>query len=169
MSGLLGFQRSNLLGIYLNDQLAMGLLWRELARRARANNRGDPAETALTEVAEAITEDVETFRQIMRRVGVRENHWKSGLAIVLERFARVKPNGRLVGYSPLSRFTELEFLVMGIDRKKQLWATLRDPAGLGERLPDVDFDQLIARAEQQRALLDPWRVQAGLRAFGTAR
>ncbi|WP_063045241.1 MULTISPECIES: hypothetical protein [Nocardia] len=48
------------------------------------------------------------------------------------------------------------------------WTTLRGPAGLGERLREVNFDHLIARANQQRAMLEPWRVQAGAQAFGTA-
>ena len=38
-------------------------------------------------------------------------------------------------YTPLARFEELEFVAMGIDGKKILWTTMRDLAGLGERLP----------------------------------
>ena len=155
------------LGIYLNDQLAMGVLWRELARRTHRSNRGTPAEGPLAEVASAISEDVETFRGIMRRLGIRPNPVKTGLAVAAERLGRLKPNGRIVKYSPLSRFTEVEILAMGIEGKKQLWATLRDLADLRNRLPDFDFDRLIERAEHQRATLEPVRVQAGKNAFGT--
>jgi hypothetical protein len=35
------------LGIYMNDQLALGTLWRELARRSQRNNSG-------TELGEAL-------------------------------------------------------------------------------------------------------------------
>ena len=146
----------------------MGVLWRELARRAQRNNQGTPAGEALAEVASAIAEDVETFRGIMRRIGISPNPVKTGGAVVAERLGRLKPNGRLSRYSPLSRFIELEFLVMGIEGKKQLWTTLRDLAGLDTRLPDVDFDALIERAEHQRAALDPLRARAGMGAFGTA-
>jgi len=155
------------LRIYLNDQLAMGVLWREMARRSERNNRGTPAEAVLGEVASAIAEDVETFRGIMRELGINPNRVKAGLALCAERLGRLKPNGRLIRYSPLSRFAELEFLSMGIEGKKQLWATLRDLAGLGKRLPGVDFDELIKRAEHQRAALDPVRIQAGLDALST--
>jgi hypothetical protein len=58
---------------------------------------------------------------------------------------------------------------MGIDAKKQLWATLRDLAGLESRVPDVDFDRLITRAEEQRAELEPFRVRAGIDAFRDGR
>jgi hypothetical protein len=57
---------------------------------------------------------------------------------------------------------------MGIDGKKLLWTTLRDLAGLGSRLPDIDFDQLIERANQQRADLEPFRARAGTNAFTAA-
>lgn len=62
---------------------------------------------------------------------------------------------------PLSRFVELEILIMGIEGKKQLWTTLDDLAGLRTRLSGVDFDGLIQRAEHQRATLEPLRVRAG--------
>jgi hypothetical protein len=157
-----------LFGIYLKDQLALGIAWRELARRAAGNNKDTKTGAALELVATAIAEDVSTFRDIMQRLGIRPDRVKNVAVTVAERVGRLKPNGRLLGYSPLSRFEELEFLTMGIDGKKQLWATLRDLAGLGERLPDVDFDGLVARAEQQRATLEPFRAEAGREAFLTA-
>jgi hypothetical protein len=149
------------LRIYLNDQLALGLAWRELARRAARENRGGAAGEALATVARMIAEDVDTFETIMRRLGVRRSSPKTAAAVVAERLARLKLNGRIRSYSPLSRFIELDVLAMGIDGKKLLWTTLRDLAGLGERLPDVDFAELIARAELQRELLEPHRAGAG--------
>ncbi|MCT2585522.1 hypothetical protein [Actinophytocola gossypii] len=153
------------LDIYLNDQLAMGVAWRELARRSARNNPDGDAGTALRAVASAIAEDVDTFRDIMSRLGVRRDPIKPGLAMAAEWLGRFKFNGQLSGYSPLSRFEELEILTMGIDGKKQLWTTLRDLAGLSIRLPDIDFDALIRRAEDQRAQLEPFRVLAGTEAF----
>lgn len=149
------------LEIYLNDQLALGVVWRELARRSQRNNRGTDLGEALDRVSAGIAEDVVTFRTVMRRAGVRVNPLKVPVAVGAERLARLKLNGRLTTYSPLSRFMELEVLVMGIDRKKQLWETVRDLAGLGSRLPEIDFQQLIDRAERQRADLEPYRVRAG--------
>lgn len=156
---------STFLNTYLKDQLALGVLGRELARRAQRNNRDTPAGLALATVATGLAEDVATFETIMRRLGVKPSPVKTGLATIAERLGRLKLNGRLVTTSPLSRFVELEFLAMGIDGRKQLWTTLRDLAGLGAGLPDVDFDQLIARAERQRAELEPFRVSAGRKAF----
>jgi hypothetical protein len=155
-----------LLSIYLNDQLAAGVLWRELARRSAANNAGTEAGAAIERVAAGIAQDVETFRQIMRRLGVRESKIKPRLAVVGERLGRLKLNGRLASYSPLSRFVELDVLAMGIEGKKILWENLRDGAALAKRVADVDFDALIERAGHQRAALEPFRLAAARNALG---
>lgn len=153
------------LRIYMNDQLASGMLWREVARRSQRNNSGTQLGEALARVSSGIAADVETFQWMMRRLGIRMNPVKIGLAIGAERLGRLKFNGRLGTYSPLSRFVELDFLAMGIEGKKLLWTTLRDLAGLAARLPDVDFEDLIERAERQRADLEPFRVRAGTEAL----
>ena len=154
-----------LLRIYMDDQLALGVAWRELARRAQRNNAGTELGGVLAGVADGIAEDVATFETIMRRLGMSRSVVKPALATAAERVGRLKLNGRLRGYSPLSRFVELDFLAMGIDGKKLLWANLRDLADVKSRLPDIDFDRLIERAEAQRAEIEPFRREAARRAF----
>jgi hypothetical protein len=153
------------LRIYMNDQLALGVLWRETARRAARENAGNAAGAALAEVAQAIAEDVVTFETIMDRLALRRSPVKPRLAMAAERIGRLKLNGSLRSYSPLSRFAELDFLVIGIEGKKQLWSTLGDLAALRERLPDIDFTALVERAEAQRAALEPHRRRAGTEAL----
>ena len=154
-----------LLGIYMNDQLAAGVVWREVARRSAGSNKGTALGEAVDRVATQIAEDVETFERIMDRLGIERSRVKTTLALAGERVGRLKLNGRLFSYSPLSRFAELDFLAAGIEGKRILWANLRDFADLADRLPDVDFDGLIERAERQRAELEPFRAQAGREAF----
>lgn len=154
------------LRIYMNDQLAAGVVWREVARRSARNNQGTELGEAVGRVANAIAEDVATFEQIMRHLGIPRNPFKPALAVVGERVGRLKLNGRVASYSPLSRFVELDFLAMGIDGKKLLWSNLRDLAQLSGRLPDVDFDGLIERAQWQRDEIEPFRTRAGHDALG---
>jgi hypothetical protein len=154
------------LRIYMNDQLALGVAWRETARRAARENRGTPAGDALAAVARQIAEDVTLFESMMRRLGLSRNPVKPALAVAAERVGRLKPNGHLRSYSPLSRFVELDFLVMGIEGKKILWQNLRDLAGV--QLADVDFDALIERADEQRRTLEPFHHQAGVDALRIA-
>ena len=156
------------LAIYMNDQLALGVAWRELARRAQRANDGTPLGDALARVAAGIAEDVALFQDLMDRLGIARSRAKPVLAALAERLGRLKLNGRVVGYSPLSRFVELDVLLMGIDGKKVLWANLRDHAGLRDRLPDVDFDRLIERAQRQREELEPFHARAGKDALGAA-
>lgn len=155
------------LRIYMNDQLALGIAWREVARRAQRQNEGTALGEALARVATGISEDVDAFEGMMERLGLERDRVKPTLATVAERLGRLKPNGQLRGYSPLSRFAELDFLAMGIEGKKILWANLRDFGDLGQRLPDIDFDGLIERAGSQRAELEPFRARAGHEALST--
>jgi len=149
----------------MNDQLAAGVAWREVAKRSASSNAGTELGAAVQSVASQIAEDVATFEQIMDRLGIGRSRVKPSLAMVAERVGRLKLNGRLLSYSPLSRFAELDFLAAGIEGKRILWGNLRDFADLATRLPDVDFDHLIERAERQRAELEPHRAQAGRDAF----
>jgi hypothetical protein len=153
------------LRIYMNDQLALGYGWRELARRAERNNEGTPLGHALKGVASGIAEDVATFEKMMRRLGIPRSPVKPTLAIIGERISRLKMNGHILAYSPLSRFLELDILAMGLDGKVLLWSTLRDLAGLAARLPETDFGYLIRRAREQREEVEPLRRQAAQQAF----
>src|SRR3954453_12164677 len=101
------------LNIYMNDQLALGVGWRELARRAASGAEGTEAGPDPAQVADAIAQDVTTFEQIMARLDLQPSRLKPALAIAGERFGRLKPNGHLVSTSPLSPFVELDALVMG--------------------------------------------------------
>lgn len=64
-----------------------------------------------------------------------------------------------------SRFIELEILTMGIEGKKVLWTILRDFAALAAHLADIDVDELVRRAEQQRRALEPHRTRTGAAAL----
>lgn len=158
-----------LLGIYMTDHLALGVFALELARRAQRAHAGTELAAALARVAEdGIAQDIAFYKLMMRRLGLSCRSPKIALAIVGERIGRVKLNGRLWRRSPLSSFEELDFVVMAIENKVVLWQNLRDLAGLRERLPDVNFEELIARARAQRSQLEPFRLQAGRTAFGGA-
>jgi hypothetical protein len=159
---------ARLLGIYLNDHLAGATAGSALARRALANNRGTQLGTVLERVAAEIEEDRRELLRVMRLLDVEPGTVKRGLALAAERIGRLKLNGQLTGYSPLSRVVELEGLVIGIEGKKSLWLNLRDGAKLGARLEGVDLDRLIARAERQQAALAAERAEAGHLAFAAS-
>lgn len=136
------------LPIYLNDHLAGATVGVELARRLEAGNRGIEAMApALQRVNAEIEVDRQTLEDVLDRLGVSRSTVKPHAAWLLERLSRLKPNGHLRGYSPLSRVLELEGLSIGIVGKIELWRTLSG-LGLAQRA-GVDFDALAARAEEQ--------------------
>jgi hypothetical protein len=68
--------------------------------------------------------------------------------------SRLKANGRLIGYSPLSPVLELDGLIMGITGKLEIWRSLQAIEN-GSRIGGVDFDLLAAR---RRTSAIAWRI-----------
>ena len=103
-----------LLGIYLNDHLAGSTVGVELARRAASQNEGTDYGDVLARVAAEIDEDREALQHLMEALEVKRDHPKVLAGWVAEKLGRLKPNGQILGYSPLSRLVELETLAFGI-------------------------------------------------------
>ncbi|HET9161867.1 MAG TPA: hypothetical protein VFN89_00280 [Solirubrobacterales bacterium] len=152
-----------LLAIYLNDHLAGATGGVELARRARSSNRGSRWGVPLDEICAEVEADRDTLGEIMESLAVRRNTAKVAGAWAAEKLGRLKLNGRLRGYSPLSRLVELEMLHIGITGKLELWQALQRT--LSSKLPDVDFAALLTRAESQRQALERLRIDAAAEAL----
>jgi hypothetical protein len=158
--------RSNPLAIYLNDHFAGATVGVELARRAAANNRGNPYGDVLAEIAKDIERDRESLAEVMDRLSVRSDRLKVAASWVGEKATRLKPNDKLLGYSALSRLEELELLSLGVEGKLALWQALRRTHGGDSRLRGVDLDELIERARSQRRRLERQRRRAAEEALG---
>jgi hypothetical protein len=153
------------LAIYLNDHLAGATLGVELARRLRSSNQGDAEMGApLAQICAEIEADRETLVRLMDRLGVGRDRVKPLLARLGERLGRLKLNGRITGYSPLSRVLELEFLSGLIGGKLQLWNALEQR--FGEGLDGFDFHALADRADSQGRRVEDLHLKAAARAFG---
>jgi hypothetical protein len=158
---------NRLLAIYLNDHLAGATLGVELARRLRSSNRGDAEFGApLARLCSEIEEDYDTLVRLMERLGVDRNSVKPTLAKIGERLGRLKLNGQLRGYSPLSRVLELEGMAGGIGLKLQLWNAMEQ--SYGETLDGFDFHALAARADNQGQRVEDLHLAAAQRAFPSA-
>jgi hypothetical protein len=154
-----------LLGIYMNDHLAGSVVGLRLARRITRQNEDNEYGRQMAQIAEEIEEDKETLHQIMERMGVHQKQTRLALAWVAEKAMRLKPNGRLVGYSPLSRVLDLEGLTMGITGKLELWRSL-EASRSGSELQGIDLARLIERAEGQRDRVEDLRIRAAREALG---
>ena len=154
---------NGLLRTYLQDHHAGATAGLELARRAASSNEDHPSGPELASIADDIAEDRDVLERVMKELEVKPHPVKDGAAWTAEKLGRLKPNNRLIGYSPLSRVVELEGLVLGVTGKTALWEALGD--SVGTRVEGVDFAALSARAQDQRTRLERLRREAAAEAL----
>ena len=136
-----------LLEIYFADHLAASTAGLELARRSARSNAGHATGEFLRRLVVEIEEDRETLERVVTRLGFKPSRPKEVAAWVAEKLGRLKLNGQVRGYSPLSRVLRLESLAVGIAGKEARWTALRRVAAVDS----VDLEELIERARRQRA------------------
>lgn len=154
------------LRIYLHDHLAATTLARELANRSLGRNRGSELGTFLERFLEDQSRERAMLLETMRRMSVAPQTLKVAAAWMAERIGRLKPNGQLTGYSPLSRLLEIEGLLGLIRGARSMWLAL---ARLDdERLRGLDLLERAERADRQMAELE--RIELGFvtEAIGTS-
>lgn len=150
----------NLLAIYLNDHRAGSVAGLELAKRTLNNNKGTEYEAFLAQLVEDIHEDQAALDRIIERSGIPRSPVKPGLAWASEKVGRLKLNGAITGYSPLSRLIELEGLRLGVEGKRCLWRSLKSARPAEAAVTDEELDELISRAEAQIEAIEEHRVKA---------
>jgi len=146
------------LATYLNDHLGGSTGGLELVKRASRSNGGNEYGPVLAELVREIEEDRNALLELMAELDVGRDRVKVLAGWAGEKAGRLKPNGSLVSYSPLSRLIEIEGLVIGVTGKLSLWENLREI--LGDRVGGVDLVELAERARSQRARLDALRAAA---------
>jgi hypothetical protein len=154
------------LHIYLNDHLAAAVGGVQLARRAAKQNRDTDYGESLATLAAEINQDRRTLQSLLKALDVRGDPVKILASVGAEIAGRLKLNGSLISYSPLSRMEELEFLLVGVSAKAVLWRALRDSLADDPRLKDFDFEELGKRANSQRQRLEGLRRRAAAEVLG---
>ncbi|WP_242346620.1 hypothetical protein [Anaeromyxobacter terrae] len=158
----------DLIACYVEDHLALSLGGVRLARRALGENRGSSYAGLLERLLPELQEERELLRDVLRALGGSPSGLKEAAVMLGELAGRLKPNGRLLSYSPLSRVWELEALTAGSESRRGLWNALARAQRRDARLEGFDLEALEARARRQRDELERWRLRAADEAFGTA-
>jgi hypothetical protein len=154
-----------LLRIYLQDHHAGSTTGLELARRIRGSNKGNEYGQAMAKIVDEIAADKKALESIMDDLGFGADKIKDIGAWALEKAGRLKLNGQITGYSPLSRVIEFEGLVTGISGKIALWGALLQIAPEEPRLDAAHLERLRERGESQRATVEDLRERAAREAF----
>jgi hypothetical protein len=154
-----------LLEVYLNDHLAGSVAGRELLDRCLDNNAEGPLGDFLRRLQGELEEDQMALRGVLKSFGGTEDRVKEATGWLAEKLGRLKLNGQLAGYSPLSRLEELEGLVLGIRGKMALWGTLEEMAATRGPLHGLDLALLQERARRQHEEAEVHRREAARRAL----
>jgi predicted DNA-binding ribbon-helix-helix protein len=155
------------LRIYLQDHLAGSTAGLELARRARGSNQGTEYGPPLAQIADEIDADRRQLQGIMEDLGFGADRLKNLAFWAGEKVGRLKLNGELTSYSPLSRVVELEGLFAGVTGKRAVWASLLELAPTEPRLDVALLERLRDRADEQRQTVEELRLKAAREAFAT--
>jgi len=150
---------------YLNDHLAGATLGCDLAEHIRSMNEGTPLGEVMASVAAEIEKDRDTLRQLMQRLEISENRVKRAGGWVAEKVSRVKFSGLSSGEPELGTFMALEGLSLGIEGKADLWRALAQVTDEFAPVAALDLDELIARAESQRSVVERERMACARRAL----
>jgi hypothetical protein len=155
---------SDALSTYLHDHLAGAAYAIDLVEfmhdQHKGNDLGEFAAWLLIE----IKADREVLRQLAERTGAASSTINELTAWLGEKISRLKlRHGTRDG---LGIFEALEFLEVGIHGKVELWRALAAVAAANTRLQGIDFEQLTARAEKQRAIVENRRLTAAYSVFG---
>ena len=138
------------LAIHLNDHRAIITGELALTRRARAHHVGTVLGHHLTRHLGEVSLDLDLVDALIAGIGGRIDHLKSFGALIAERLGRLKPNGQLVGSSPLSDVVELEVLGAASHIRTTMWASLLD----AEVVPASFIDRVAARRDAAGEQLD---------------
>jgi hypothetical protein len=153
------------LAIYLNDHLAGSAAGRDLADKIRSKNSGTPFGNFMADLVRQIEEDRDALAELMRKLQIEPSRLKQTGGSVLEKLSRIVFDERARESQDLSRLVELEMLSLGITGKMALWRTLRVIQDRGRRLPAIDIDRLIDRAQKQLEAVEQHRQDAAANAL----
>ncbi len=158
------------LGIYLDDHSAIMQGELELIARCCRSQQAGPLREFLGQLEREVIAQQTIVKDVKTRIGIHsrwEGQLKSGAAWIAEKVGRLKLNGSLLSYSPLSRVVELESLSVAACERVALWNTLDALADADSRLDGITFTFFQEQAENHLATLASYRRAAAMEAFLT--
>lgn len=150
------------LSVYLNDHLAGSSAALELLAALR---KVEGLEGWADNVRSEVAADRQELEQLMRNADVAQSDVRRAAAWVTEKLAELKTRIDDRTGGALQRLELIEALALGIEGKRALWTALQAAADRVPALQGLDYARLIARAEEQRRLVEGQRLKAAAHAL----
>jgi hypothetical protein len=153
------------LSTYLNDHSAGAVAALELMAHVRDGHPGTDTAAVVGRIRTDVESDLEELKRIIERVGRGDSPTRKAVAWVGERMMRLKLLVDDSSDGALRLFESLETIALGLEGKLALWHALEACAPDVPEIAEVDYARLIARGGEQRAALEPVRLDAARAAF----
>jgi hypothetical protein len=146
---------SHNLATYLNDHLAGSVAGVEMLAHIADKQSGLVDRETILRIKRDVEEDRGTLEALMARLGIDQSRSRKAIGWLSERFTRLKLAADDPGDHHLRAFEMIELISLGIEGKLSLWKSLAAAAPTSPVLGGVDYPTLMARAREQRMLLEP--------------
>lgn len=151
---------------YLNDHLAGSVIALELLEHLETERAGTPEAPVLATLRADILADRDDLERLMRRLDIDASKPRQATAWLTEKLGELKLRLDDPAHGALRRLEALETISLGIEGKRALALALAAAAETAPELADFDADRVVRRAEEQRGVVEPLRLQAAREAFG---
>ena len=146
------------LATYLHDHLAGSHFAIKLLDSLAEQYAGEGLGAFATLMCQEIQADQAVLEQIIEHVGRASLDLTEAIGWLGEKATAFKLSRDADGPG-LGTFEALEMLTLGIRGKMALWQVLRAISEFDRRIPAQDFEQLLARAEQQFDQVESKRLE----------
>ncbi len=155
---------SDPLANYLHDHLAGSHFAIDLVESLRDQYAGEPLGEFAGALLVGLREDQETLQQVIVRVGKSPTDMKEVAGWLTEKLSRLKL--RRDAGEGLGTFQALETLALGLLGKLALWRAVALIAGIDARVQGFNFEELMARAQEQHDGVEEHRLQIARTTLG---
>src|SRR2546423_1200711 len=149
---------------YLNDHLAGSTVAIELLEHLESSHDGE-WKGFFRMLRADIDSDRRMLETLMKEMDIDQSKLRRGMAWLGEKFTDLKMRLDDPADGDLRLFESLEALSLGIEGKRSLWLALAEAATGNPNLRRLDYQHLIARADEQRAQVERRRLEVAKRAL----
>ena len=153
------------LSAYLLDHAAGAEAALEIMDHIESSHGNTRAGSAVREVRPQIEEDRDTLQSLIEQLTDSSSVPRRVLGWIGEKALELKIKLDDPADGALRLLESLEILTLGIEGKIALWRSLEANVDKDSAIAKLDYVLLVSRAQNQRTILEPARIEAARHAF----